>query len=183
MRFRPTTLAGVFVVEADIHRDQRGSFARAFCSEEFSAASLNTNWPQHNLSQNLKRGVLRGMHYQAAPYEEIKLIRCVAGSVFDVLVDVRPQSPTFGEWQGFELSAENGLALYVPGGFAHGFQALEDATTLYYLMSEFYEPSAARGIYYADPALGIVWPVPDPIMSERDRNNPALRQAMAYTIR
>jgi dTDP-4-dehydrorhamnose 3,5-epimerase len=114
------------------------------------------------------------MHYQAAPHEEIKLIRCVAGSVFDVLVDIRPDSPTFRRWAGFELSAANGIALYVPGGIAHGFQALEDESTLHYLMSEFHHPESSRGIAYDDPALHIPWPIANPVVSDNDRQNPRL---------
>lgn len=174
MRFRPTTLEGVVLVETEIRSDARGSFARAFCEREFAGAGLNTRWPQHNLSHNEKRGVLRGMHYQAAPHEEIKLIRCVAGAVFDVLVDLRPGSPSYRRWESFELSAANGLALYAPGGIAHGFQALEDGSTLHYLMSEFHHPESARGIAFDDPALGISWPLENPIVSESDRKNSRL---------
>lgn len=175
MRFTPAALSGVFVVETDVSEDARGSFARAFCEREFAAAGLNTKWPQHNLSRNAKRGTLRGLHYQVPPHGEIKLIRCAAGAIFDVLVDLRETSPTFRKWESFELSAANHRALYVPEGIAHGFQTLEDESTVLYLMSEFYVPASARGIAWNDPELGIVWPFVDLVMSEADRAHPALQ--------
>lgn len=175
MQFQRTDLEGVVLVEPEILVDSRGSFARAFCDREFDAAGLNTNWPQHNVSHNVKRGVLRGLHYQAAPPEEIKLVRCIGGRVFDVLVDIRPSSVTFGRWISYELSADNGRALYVPAGIAHGFQAVENDSVLYYLMSAHYAPESARGIAWNDADLAIDWPVENPIMSEADRKNPPLQ--------
>ncbi|MCW5680709.1 MAG: dTDP-4-dehydrorhamnose 3,5-epimerase [Xanthobacteraceae bacterium] len=175
MRFVPAIIAGVFIVETDVSEDMRGSFARAFCEREFSAAGLNTNWPQHNFSRNTKRGTMRGLHYQVPPHGEIKLIRCASGAIFDVLVDVRENSPTFGKWEGFELSAANHRALYVPDGIAHGFQTLEDDSTVLYLMSAFYVPASARGIAWNDPELNIPWPVANPVISDADRSHPSLR--------
>jgi dTDP-4-dehydrorhamnose 3,5-epimerase len=175
MQFQRTDLEGVLLVDTDISADQRGSFARAFCDREFGAAGLNTSWPQHNVSRNAKRGVLRGLHYQAAPHEEIKLIRCIGGRIFDVLVDIRRSSATFGRWIRYELTADNGRALYVPAGIAHGFQALEDDSTLYYLMSTHYAPQSARGLAWNDPELAIDWPVESPIVSAADQTHPSLR--------
>ncbi len=174
MRFASASLAGVIVVEGDVSEDVRGSFARTYCQREFAQAGLNTVWPQHNISHNAKRGTLRGMHYQIPPHGEIKLIRCISGAIFDVLVDVREDSPTFGKWEGFELSAENHRALYVPNGIAHGFQTLTDHAAVLYLMSEFYVPASARGIAWNDPELDIRWPIPDPILSDADRMHPTL---------
>ena len=158
MRFTPAALSGVFVVETDVSEDARGSFARAFCEREFAAAGLNTKWPQHNLSRNAKRGTLRGLHYQVPPHGEIKLIRCTAGAVYDVIVDLRPDSPTYLRWAATELSAANRRSLYVPAGFAHGAQTLADDTELFYQMSAAYEPEAAAGVRWNDGALGIACP-------------------------
>ncbi len=174
MKFSRTSLAGLWLIELDLREDERGFLARTFCEKEFAALELNTRWPQCNLTLTKKRGAIRGMHFQAEPKPEIKLIRCAAGKIFDVLVDVRRDSPTFGKWEGFELSAENHRQLYVPGGFAHGFQCLADNCEVFYQMSEFYQPELARGLRWNDPAVGICWPLADATLSERDRQLPPL---------
>jgi dTDP-4-dehydrorhamnose 3,5-epimerase len=169
VRFTETPLAGAFVVELDLLRDERGYFARTFDAGEFAERGLDASVVQCNTSFNERRGTLRGMHYQAAPNGEAKLVRCTRGSVYDVAVDLRDGAPTRGRWFGVELSADNGRMLYIPAGMAHGFQALEDDTELHYQMSHHYVPEAARGVRFDDPAFGIEWPLPDPIVSERDR--------------
>lgn len=168
MRFTETPLAGAWIIDPEPFSDSRGLFARTWCREEFGRHGMDTRIAQSSLSFNLKRGTLRGMHYQVAPFAEVKLVRCVRGSFFDVIVDLRPDSPTRLEHFGIELTAENRRALYIPEGFAHGFQTLEDATEIAYQMSEFYSPEHGRGIRWNDPSIGIEWPVADPIMSERD---------------
>lgn len=169
MRFTETPLADAFVIELDLLRDERGYFARTFDAGEFAERGLDPTVVQCNTSFNERRGTLRGMHYQAEPEGEVKLVRCTRGSVYDVAVDLRGGSPTRGRWFGVELSAGNGRMLYIPAGMAHGFQALEDDTELHYQMSHHYVPEAARGVRFDDPAFGIEWPLPDPIVSERDR--------------
>jgi dTDP-4-dehydrorhamnose 3,5-epimerase len=158
MRFTPTKLAGAVVLEPDRLTDDRGHFARTWCVNEFAAAGLTATWVQSSVAYNRRRGTLRGMHYQTAPHEETKLVRCTRGAAYDVVVDLRPDSPTYRRWVAVELTAENGVALYVPGGFAHGYQTLTDDTELSYLMSEFYHPELARGVRWDDPAIGIDWP-------------------------
>jgi len=174
MKFSPTTLAGLWLIDLELREDERGFLARTYCENEFSQHALNTRWPQCNLTLTKKRGSIRGMHFQAEPKPEIKLIRCAAGRIFDVLVDVRAGSPTFGKWEGFELSGENRRQLYVPGGFAHGFQCMTDNCEVFYQMSEFYIPELARGLRWDDPAVGIRWPLAEAFVSERDRGLPAL---------
>lgn len=176
MQFSATTLPGVWLIEPERREDERGFLARTFCEQEFAARGLNTRWPQCNLTLTRRRGMIRGLHFQADPRPEIKLVRCVAGAVFDVVVDVRRGSPTFGSWEGFELSADNARALYVPAGFAHGFQCLTDNCQLYYHMSEFYVPELARGVRWNDPQVGIRWPLAEVELSARDRNLPLLSQ-------
>lgn len=172
MIFRELPLAGAFVLEPERVEDERGFFARAFCREEFTAHGLDPTVTQCSLSFNRRRGTLRGMHYQAAPAEEAKLVRCVRGAIHDVIVDVRPASPTLGRHAAARLDADNRLALYVPQGFAHGFQTLEDDTELYYQMSADHSPEHARGFRHDDPELGIAWPLPVSVISERDRTLP-----------
>lgn len=169
MIFTPTPLAGAFVVELEEVEDERGFFARAFCREEFEAHGLNPRVAQCNVSLNRKRGTLRGMHFQAPPHEEAKLVRCTRGAVWDVVIDLRRDSVTFKRWHGIELSAQNRRGLYVPEGFAHGFLTLTDDSEMLYLMSEPYHPECARGVRWNDPAFGIAWPLAQPEMSERDR--------------
>jgi dTDP-4-dehydrorhamnose 3,5-epimerase len=172
MRFVELRLAGACLVQLDPQGDERGFFARAYCEREFAARGLASRFPQCNLSRNRRRGTLRGMHYQAAPHREAKLVRCVAGAVYDVIVDLRPGSPTHLQWTAEELAASTGAALYVPPGFAHGFMTLEDDTDVFYQMGEFHVPEAARGFRWNDPAFSIGWPFEPVVVSERDRHYP-----------
>jgi dTDP-4-dehydrorhamnose 3,5-epimerase len=158
MRLQQTDLAGAYVVTPERLVDDRGHFARTWCTREFAEFGLSAAWVQGNISYNRVRGTLRGLHYQADPRPETKLVRCTRGAAFDVIVDLRPGSPTFRTWVGVELSETNGVALYIPGGFAHGYQTLADDTELVYEMSEFYVPELARGVRWDDPALAIAWP-------------------------
>ena len=176
MKFLPTTFDGVFVVEAEPHRDERGFLARTFCEREFLTHGLNTRWVQHNHTQTFGLGSVRGFHWQAEPHPEIKLVRCLVGRVLDIIVDIRPNSPTFGQIHSEELSAVNMRALYIPGGFAHGFQSLESASELFYLMSDFYHPELARGLHCLDARLSISWPLPVINLSPRDASLPGLDQ-------
>jgi len=172
VRFVPTALGDACVVELDRLEDERGFFARTFCREEFAAHGLQADFVQCNVSFNAKRATLRGMHYQAPPYGEAKLVRCTHGAIFDVIVDIRPDSPTRGQWFGVELSADNHRMLYVPEGCAHGFQTLEDGSEVFYQMSQQFRPGAARGVRWNDPAFGIAWPLTDPVVSARDAAYP-----------
>lgn len=173
MRFSEAQLTGVHVIELDPVADGRGWFARTFSREEFAARGLNPEVVHANTSFNERAGTLRGMHYQEAPHDECKLIRCTRGAIHDVLVDLRPDSPTFCHWFALELSPDSAQMLYAPGGVAHGFQTLEDATEVSYLMSHPYVPSHARGVRWDDPAFGIHWPAANPrTISERDRAFP-----------
>jgi dTDP-4-dehydrorhamnose 3,5-epimerase len=170
-----TPLPGVAVVEPELIHDERGWFTRVFAAEEFEAAGLESAVVHCNLSFNARAGTLRGMHYQAEPYAECKLIRCTRGALYDVALDLRHDSPTYLRWHAVELTAENRLALYISRGLAHGFQTLEDDTEVHYQMSEEYIASSARGVRWDDPAFGIVWPVRDRIISERDISYPAFQ--------
>jgi dTDP-4-dehydrorhamnose 3,5-epimerase len=170
--FTQTRLAGAFVIDPEPHADDRGFFARTFCTREFAEHGLTTTMVQCNVSLNHHQGTLRGMHWQALPHEEAKLIRCTRGAIHDVIVDLRPGSPTLGEHVGVELTTDNRRMLYAPEGFAHGFLTLEDDTEVFYQMSAFYEPGAARGMRYDDPAVGIRWPDEVRVVSERDRGWP-----------
>ena len=172
MEFEPAALEGVWIVHSEPARDERGWFARTFDREAFDAHGIGFDVVHANTSFNARRGTLRGMHWQADPHGERKLIRCVRGAVYDVVVDVRDGSPTRGEWLAVELSEPGERMLYVPEGFAHGFQTLQDASELAYLMSHHYVPEAARGLRFDDPALGIAWPDGPRIVSERDRSHP-----------
>jgi len=173
MHFRRTTLKDAWVIEVEPARDERGFFARTFCVDEFSAHGLETSFPQHSISVSARRGTLRGMHFQREPHGEVKLVRCVAGKIWDVIIDLRPDSPTFRRWQSFELAAENRCQLYVPRGFAHGFQTLTDDVEVSYLISKPHVPQAADGIRYDDPAFQVEWPLPVTVISDRDRSWPA----------
>jgi len=175
MRFLETPLAGARVIEIVPHADARGFFARTFCRDELVAAGLPGDFMQASVSYNLRRGTLRGMHFQAAPHEEPKLVRCTRGAIHDVIVDLRPTSATHCRWFGVELSAENRRTLYVPPGLAHGFQTLVDDTEILYQMAEPYVPALARGVRWNDPAFAIAWPIADPFMSERDAAYPDYR--------
>ncbi|HTU70577.1 MAG TPA: dTDP-4-dehydrorhamnose 3,5-epimerase family protein [Candidatus Baltobacteraceae bacterium] len=178
MTFRETGIAGVTVVEGDQSSDSRGRFVRTFDEAEFELAGLVAKYAQHSIAFNEKAGTVRGLHYQRSPYLETKIIRCVAGAVFDVAVDLRRGSPTFGRWFGLTLTAQSGSALYIPAGCAHGYQTLEDGTAALYMISEPYLADAAGGIHHADPELAITWPLPVSRLSERDKNLPRLAAAM-----
>jgi dTDP-4-dehydrorhamnose 3,5-epimerase len=174
--FHETTLPGVFMIELECHHDERGFFARTWCPREFEEHGLNPRLAQCSVSFNTKKGTLRGMHYQAAPFEEAKLVRCSRGAIFDVAVDLRPRSTTFLQWVGVELSADNGRMLYIPEGCAHGFQTLEGQSEVIYWISESYHPESQRGVRWDDPAISIAWPLPDPCMSDRDRSLTGVRE-------
>lgn len=172
MIFKSTNLQGVFEVEAEPNADERGFFARTWCREEFRTQDLNPELVQCSVSFNHQRGTLRGMHYQSAPYAEAKLVRCTRGSIYDVALDLRPDSATFLRWVAAELTADNRRAFYIPEGCAHGFLTLEDNTEVYYQISEFYHPGSARGVRWNDPAFRIAWPAEIALISERDRTYP-----------
>lgn len=174
MRFVQTPLPGAWVIELELLGDERGWFARTFDAEEFAARGMNPAVAQCNASFNARRGTLRGLHYQAAPHGESKLVRCVRGAIFDVAVDLREDSPAYRSWHGVELSADNGRAFYIPDGMAHGFQTLVDDCEVIYQMGERYEADAARGVRWDDPAFAIGWPDPqgERVISERDASYP-----------
>ena len=173
MIFIETNLKGAFVIETENIDDKRGFFARTWCKKEFEDHDLVSIMMQSNTAFKKKRGTLRGMHYQVLPHEESKLVRCIRGSIYDVIIDLRLASPTYKQWFGVELTADNHKMLYVPEGFAHGYQTLEDNTEVFYLVSEFYSPKHERGIRWNDPIFNIKWPeVHDIIISDKDRNLP-----------
>jgi len=176
LKFIPTPFEGAFVVEPELLEDERGSFARSFCQGEFRAHGLDPVIAQCNISFNKRRGVLRGLHYQVKPHEEAKLVRCTRGAIWDVIVDLREGAPTRYRWFATELTADNRRALYIPRGFAHGFQTLADNSEVFYQMSEFYHPESARGVRWNDPKIGIAWPLADPVVSPRDRSYPLLER-------
>jgi dTDP-4-dehydrorhamnose 3,5-epimerase len=172
MEFIETKLKGAFLIRLSKIEDHRGFFARGWCRDEFSKHGLTANMVQLNVGFSHKRGTLRGLHFQDPPHQEAKFIRCTRGAIFDVIVDLRPDSPTRGQWVGTELTFENTLMLYAPEGFAHGYQTLVDDTEIYYLTSSFYVASAARGLRYNEPAFGISWPLPIGSISDSDQNWP-----------
>ena len=172
MIFTETDLKGAFVVDIEKHQDERGFFARSWCRREFEAHGLNPKLAQCNISFNPHKGTLRGMHYQAKPFEEAKLVRCTRGSLHDVIVDLRSDSPSYKKSLGVVLTAENRTMLYVPQGFAHGFLTLENDTEVFYQISEFYMPESQRGFRWNDPAIAITWPAEVEFISDRDRNFP-----------
>lgn len=172
MRFQPTRIGGAFLLELERLEDERGFFARAWCAVEARRHGLDPAVAQCNLSFTTHRGTLRGMHFQAFPHAEAKTVRCVRGAVFDVVADLRPESPTYLQWEGFELTQANRLALHLPQGCAHGFQTLADDVELLYQMSGPFVPEAARGFRWNDPAFRIRWPIPDPILSAKDAGFP-----------
>jgi dTDP-4-dehydrorhamnose 3,5-epimerase len=174
MIFAESPLAGAYVVDPERIEDERGFFARTWCAREFEAMGLDPRLSQCNVSFNARRGTLRGMHYQAEPHEEAKLVRCTLGAIFDVIVDLRPSSATLRRWFGVELSAENRRMLYIPPGFAHGFQTLADGSEVFYQMSESFHPGSARGIRWDDPSVAIDWPSEVLVISEKDRGFPLL---------
>jgi dTDP-4-dehydrorhamnose 3,5-epimerase len=175
MLFRSTGLAGVRLIDLEPARDERGLFARTFCTRELAAQGLETGFVQHSISVTERVGSVRGMHFQKSPHEEVKLLRCIRGAIHDVLIDIRPDSPTYGRWEAYELTAENRRQLYVPAGLAHGFQTLLPDTEVGYLISAFYAPAAAAGIRHDDPAFAIAWPLPVADISPKDRAWPDWR--------
>lgn len=170
MIFKQTRLKGAYIIKIETIKDERGFFARTWCEEEFKKFDLNTRLAQCNISFNKKKGTLRGMHYQLPPYEETKLVRCIKGSIYDVIIDIRPDSSTFMQYITVELTEKNRKMLYIPEGFAHGFQTLEDNTEVFYQMSEFYHPEYARGIRWDDPAFNIKWPKEPEVLGQKDKN-------------
>jgi dTDP-4-dehydrorhamnose 3,5-epimerase len=173
MIFDKTRLKGAYIIKLGQHEDERGYFARGWCRKEAMANGLISDMVQANISFNNKKGTLRGMHYQVAPFQEVKIVRCVRGAIFDVIIDMRPNSKTFKQWLAVELTQDNGLMLYVPEDFAHGFQTLTDAAEVNYLVSNYYNPEAERGVRFDDPAIGIAWPpVAGRIISNKDRSWP-----------
>lgn len=176
MKFIETSIKGAYIIEIEPIEDERGFFARSWCKKEFGTFGLDTNIIQCNISFNKKRGTLRGMHYQIEPYEEVKIVRCTKGSVYDVIIDLRPDSPTFKKWESIELTDDNRLMLYITKGIAHGFQTLKDNTEVFYQMSEFYVAEYARGVRWNDPAFRIEWPLPVNVISGKDMNYPDFRR-------
>jgi dTDP-4-dehydrorhamnose 3,5-epimerase len=174
MRFKPMPLSGAYLIHLDPRVDARGTFARAFCAREFAEQGLTSSFVQANISTNVKAGTLRGLHFQHAPKSEVKLVQCVKGSVYDVVVDARRESETYLRWAGVELSEDNGVMIYVPAGFAHGYQTLTDAANVLYLVSEFYTPELEGGLRYDDPKLAIGWPRAVSDISEKDGRWPLL---------
>lgn len=177
MHFTKTPLEGAYVIDLDKKGDERGFFARFYCTKEFKEKGLENNFVQVNNSLSGHAGTLRGLHYQLAPKGETKLVRCVRGSLYDVILDVRPGSPTFGHSFGCELTAENRRMMYVPKGFAHGFLTLQDDTEVIYLVSEFYSPEHERGVRWNDPKFSIAWPKTPKIISDKDRQYPDYKQS------
>jgi dTDP-4-dehydrorhamnose 3,5-epimerase len=169
MRFLDTGLPGAWLIDLEPISDHRGFFSRTFCVKEFAMRGLETNFIQHSLSYSAVRGTLRGMHFQAPPHGEVKIVECIRGAIWDVIIDIRPQSSSFGQWRGFDLTAENRRQLYIPAGFAHGFETLSDDTEVRYLISAIYEPSAASGFRHDDPAFAIPWPLPVAVISGKDQ--------------
>jgi dTDP-4-dehydrorhamnose 3,5-epimerase len=172
MIFTETKLKGAFIIDIKRIEDDRGFFARAWCQNEFKAYSLNTNMVQMNVAFSHKRGTIRGMHYQKSPWQEAKLVRCTNGAIYDLIIDLRRDSPTHKQWIGVELTEENRRMLYAPEGFAHGYQTLEDNTEMYYQTTQFYAPEFARGVRFDDPVFGIVWPIEIAVISQQDREWP-----------
>lgn len=172
MRFKKTELPGAWLIVPEPISDNRGFFARTFCERELAGHGLETRFVQHSASVSHLKGTLRGMHFQKEPHGEVKIVTCVRGAILDVIIDLRPGEPTFRRCQAFELTEENRHRLYIPKGFAHGFQTLTDDVELAYLISAFYEPSAATGVRYDDPAFDIEWPLPVSVISEKDKSWP-----------
>lgn len=176
MIFTKTKLDGAYVIDIEKKEDDRGFFARTFCADEFLENGLSINFVQANTSFNNKKGTIRGMHFQKSPYEEDKLVRCTKGSVFDVIIDLRKNSPTYKQWFGAELSEGNRRALFVPKGFAHGYLTLEDNSEVTYLVTQFYNPNADSGVRFNDPVFAINWPIEPTVISEKDKNHSDYRE-------
>jgi dTDP-4-dehydrorhamnose 3,5-epimerase len=175
MIFSETKLKGAFIIEVEKREDERGFFARAWCKKEFEEHGLAANMVQSNIAFSKRKGTLRGLHYQGAPYGEVKVVRCTKGSLYDVLVDLRPGSSTYRQWVGVELTSDSYKMMYVPEGFAHGYQTLEDNTEVTYQVSQLYSPDFEQGIRYDDPAIGIDWPLMVKILSDKDKGWPDCR--------
>lgn len=180
MLFNEVSLPGAWLIEPEFRRDERGAYARMFCREEFSAHGLDPTVVQCNLSLNRRQGTLRGIHFQSEPHAEVKLVRAQRGAIYDVIVDLRKDSPTFAKWYGVTLTAENELALYVPKGFGHSFLTLEDDTEVHYQVSNSYAPHVSREIRWNDPQIGIAWPIQPTIISDKDRNAALLADTMPW---
>lgn len=176
MRFTETDIAGAKVIDPSPHQDDRGRFMRAWCAREFTEHGINFVPVQANMGFSVRKGTTRGMHYQEAPALEAKLVRCTRGTIFDVVLDLRPESPSHGKWYGTELSAENGRMLYLPEGCAHGYQTLEEGTEMHYMTSAYYTPGAVRGVRFDDPAFRIQWPLDATVVSEQDCNWPLVKR-------
>jgi dTDP-4-dehydrorhamnose 3,5-epimerase len=177
MIFNETPLSDAYLIELERRSDDRGFFARAFCAKEFAAHGLETQFVQSNMSGNGQAGLVRGMHFQRGADAEVKLVRCVRGEIYDVIVDMRENSPTYLQWFGALLSADNGAMMYVPRGFAHGYQALNEGAVVHYMVSAYYAPTAEGGLRHDDPALGIQWPLPVSDVSAKDKAWPLLKAA------
>lgn len=184
MIFNETELKGAYIIDIQPIRDNRGYFSRAMCKREFDQFGLMSCFVQANLTYSPRRGTLRGFHYQVAPFEEVKLVRCTRGAIYDVIIDLRPDSPTFEQWRATELSADNHKTIYIPAGFAHGYQALLDDTEVYYQVGEFYTPEYDRGIRWNDATFAVQWPItPPPILSEKDQHWPDYVREAAHAVR
>jgi dTDP-4-dehydrorhamnose 3,5-epimerase len=183
VRFVPTSVAGVYVIEPERHVDERGFFARTWCAQEFADHGLETGLAQCSVSFNRRRGTLRGLHYQSPPWAEVKLVRCSRGALFDVAVDLRPDSATFRGWVGLELTADDGRALYIPRGVAHGFYVLADATEVDYQISAPHRSDCARGVRWNDPFHGVAWPGPVEVIAPRDRDYPDVEVSRLEELR
>ncbi len=183
MIFKELPLPGAYLIEPELGHDQRGFFARTWCRDEFRAQGLNADLVQCSVAFNRLRGTFRGLHYQRPPHAEFKLVRCTRGAIFDLLVDLRPASPQFAHWQGCELSAENHHLLFIPPGVAHGYLTLADDSEVFYQMSHAYDPTAAAGVRYDDPALGIVLPEPVRVIAQRDRSFPDIAEVAHAALR
>lgn len=180
MKFSPSSLAGAFIIEPERIDDERGFFLRTFSAADFANWGLNSRIVQCSLSHNRKKGTLRGIHFQNAPHQEAKVVRCIAGAIYDVIVDLRTDSPTRLHWFACELTTDNLKALYIPEGFAHGFQTLTPDAVVYYQISEAYEPKAAAGIRWDDPAVGVTWPESPTAISRRDSEFPLLNEGETW---
>lgn len=178
MIFTETKLKGAFIIDIARLQDERGFFGRAWCKQEFEKHGLNPDAVQANISYNEHHGTIRGMHYQIEPFAESKTVRCTSGSIFDVIIDVRPTSPTYKQWLGAELTARSFRMLYVPAGFAHGFITLEDHTSVHYLVTQYYTPRAEAGIRFDDPAFNIEWPIKPTLVSDRDKSHPPFVESL-----
>lgn len=180
MRFTEAGLPGAWVIDVETHQDERGLFARTFCRDEFVAHGLPGDFVQCSTSYNERKGTLRGLHFQANPQPEGKVVRCTQGEIFDVMIDLRKGAGSFGQWKGFELSARNRRAVYIPPGFAHGFLTLTDGAEIYYQMTQVYVPTLSRGLRWDDPVVGIRWPIAAEVISDADRSLPLLEDAECF---